>query len=55
MKNSTYNAQVLSTGTKVKVYRLRQPKDDKVWALFDDGGKTTFKESELTILDEVKL
>ncbi len=38
--------KTLQNGTKVTVYRLKNPTGDYVWALYEDGGKTKFQERE---------
>lgn len=43
MSKSVVEAIVKATGRQVKVYKLKSGG----WALYDDGGKTTFQDHEL--------
>lgn len=50
MDENIITATVKATGRVVKVYRLKTGG----WGLYEDGGKTTFKDSELTDWKGVK-
>lgn len=43
------NATIVATGRRVRVYKLKNPKDDRTFALYQDGGKTTFRENEIKL------
>lgn len=46
-KQTLRKAVVIAENRTVEVYRLKEPKDGKEWALYIDGGKTMYKSSEL--------
>lgn len=46
-KAKIYSAIVKATGQQVQVYALRQTYNGNDWALYEDGGKTCYRNDQL--------